>query len=106
MVNFPYCWVITKDRLGDPKAPKATSSNALGLYGPSTAIEAHKVVTLMRGDKFRMYDDDGELYYEGKLLIDRQNPDITLFEPLDDFGFEAGCTGIQYKDENGVWCWL
>ena len=41
--------------------------------------------------KFRMYDDDGELYYEGC------SDDDSSFDPLDDFGMpNAGCTEIKY----------
>ena len=51
--------------------------------------------------KFRMLDDDGELYYEG------YSDDDSSFDPLDDFGTpNAGCTEIQYKDEKGKWSTL
>lgn len=40
---------------------------------------------------FRMYDDDGELYYSGWAKPD------TEFDPLEDFGTpNAGCTSISY----------
>ena len=45
--------------------------------------------------KFRMYDDDGELYYEG------YSNDDSSFDPLDDFGMpNAGCADIRYKNKN------
>lgn len=47
--------------------------------------------------RFRMLDDDNEIYYEGRCTP------ATEFEPLDDFGrANAGCTSIQYR-EDGMW---
>jgi len=41
--------------------------------------------------KFRMFDDDGELYYEGYSI------DNSSFDPMDDFGTpNAGVTEIKY----------
>jgi hypothetical protein len=48
-----------------------------------------------------MYDDDGELYYEGYSLAGSD------FGPLWDFGMpNAGCTGIKYKGKSGKYEWL
>jgi hypothetical protein len=48
--------------------------------------------------EFRMYDDDGELYYSG-----RMNQYVDGFEPLDDYGMpNAGATELRYL-ENGTW---
>ncbi len=48
--------------------------------------------------EFKMYDDDGELYYEGKT-----NYNYT-FAPLDDFGMpNAGCTDIKYIYDGNKW---
>ena len=47
---------------------------------------------------FRLYDDDGILYYEGRMC---PNCD---FEPLDDYGTpNAGCTRIDVQSNNGQW---
>jgi hypothetical protein len=47
------------------------------------------------GDEFKLYDDDGELYYVGRIVGDFEG-----FEPLDDFGTpNAGCTRIDIKGE-------
>jgi hypothetical protein len=49
--------------------------------------------------KFRMYDDDGNLYYEGVIDEDAANP----FGPLDDFGRpNDGCTTL-YTFERMKW---
>ena len=50
-------------------------------------------------ERFRLLDDDGEIYYEGFLIGDE-------FAPLDDFGEpNAGCTSIQVQ-ENGAWVYV
>lgn len=42
-------------------------------------------------ESFKMFDDDGELYYTGYAKKDVD------FDPLDDFGLpNAGCTRIHY----------
>jgi len=46
--------------------------------------------------RFRMYDDDDILYYQGQCTEE-------AFDPLDDFGMvNAGCTRIDYENDNGV----
>lgn len=92
-----YGWVITKDYIED--------GHANGTMGPKwvTLSEEH---IRKHGKKFRMYDDDGELYYEG-YNIENEDPgpfeSDPGFEPLDDFGMpNAGCTYIEYL-ENGKW---
>jgi len=47
--------------------------------------------------KFRLLDDDGEVYYKGR------SSDNSSFAPLDDYGMpNAGCTEIQYLN-HGKW---
>lgn len=45
---------------------------------------------------FRLFDADGELYYEGLSAIKDS------FDPLDDEMYNTGCTEIHYF-ENGKW---
>ncbi|MDR2065425.1 MAG: hypothetical protein LBP85_06940 [Prevotellaceae bacterium] len=45
---------------------------------------------------FRLYDDDGELYYEG-LSVENES-----FEPLDEEQPNSGVTEIHYLN-NGKW---
>lgn len=42
--------------------------------------------------RFRLLDDDGEVYAYGKASKE-------TFAPLDAYMYEYGCTEIQYKDE-------
>lgn len=91
--NKPWGWIIDVDHMPEPGAKPGTNANAVGVIGPSH----------YKGDgsecryRFRMYDDDGNLYYEG-----RAN-DI-CFDPIDDFGEpNAGCTRIDFRNEEGTW---
>jgi len=90
-------WIITRDRIADPAAKPGTNSNAVGVCGPGS----------YEGDftecvhKFRMLDDDGEVYYDG--LCDSCDDENAL-GPLDDFGEpNAGCTTIQYFVKGKGW---
>jgi len=83
-----YFWTIDKDHI---------EGTANGLSLGSIDID-----TTTPGEHFRMFDDDGELYYEGTIWGDYDG-----FEPLDDFGMpSAGCTGIKYRNDKGEWEWL
>ena len=99
-----YGWIITKDLLWD-KDPILNKEydirNDKGTIGPSgTILDKGTIVTM--GKKFRMKDDDGEIYYEG-MIFETDKTETTGFEPLDDFGEpNAGCTSIEYL-ENGKW---
>ena len=87
-----YAWAITKDHIENGVTE--------GLTGPANGeLDYNAIVTHPHKQKFRMLDDDGELYYEGYLVGGDG------FEPLDDFGMPgAGCTTIQYKNKNtGAW---
>ena len=52
---------------------------------------------------FRLYDDDGELYYSGR-SDDRDSE--KAFAPLDWAMRHAGCTEIKYQEGNGLWLTL
>lgn len=108
-------WIITKDKIADKEAPAGTNLNAKGLIGPSIASERDRKRLLAgEGRKFRMLDDDGEIYYYGRIL---EHSDCTEeYEsgfygqdsecaPFDNFGrHNAGCTQLEYKNpETGKW---
>ena len=105
----PYAWLITKDHVADKEASLMTNSNSLGAVGPCGITQAQ--IDLLVGIhlgisaddstiRFRMYDDDNILYYEG-IMIGK----YTELEPLDDFGMpNAGCTRIDtYNTKTGNW---
>lgn len=72
-------WTITKDIINDGECTGETSGN----------VEKCKF-------KFRLLDDDEEVYFEGL------SGNSSSFSPLDGFGVAFGCTDIQYF-ENGKW---
>lgn len=87
-------WIITVDHISEGKY------SAVGRIGPQSATLDEKAIRAHPDrQRFKMYDDDRELYYEG-LLIGGDG-----FEPLDDFGTpNAGCSYITYKDtDSGEW---
>lgn len=45
---------------------------------------------------FRLFDDDGILYFEGEASEKE-------FGPLDWASYDSGCTSIQYLNGPGVW---
>lgn len=84
-------WRITKDHIAEPGATAGTNQNAAGLVSRMFSPEAPLP------QKFKMYDDDGKLCYEGEAGAEAD------FQPLDDFGMpNAGCTRIDYLIE-GKW---
>lgn len=105
-----YAWIINKDHTADETSgPEGTNMNAVGVMGPSDAPELmcqalegnHELLEGWTAFPFKMYDDDGELYYEGHYICDDGEPD---FGPLDDFGApNAGATEIRYKNAAGKW---
>jgi len=51
--------------------------------------------------RFRLKDDDGEVYFLGFFSGDWESEDG--FGPLDNFGAGWGCTSIEYRNERGAW---
>ncbi len=105
-----YGWVITRDVLFDEDKLEEVDpsdgdelNNEAGAHGPRDAVLTREQI-LEHGVEFQMFDDDEELYYEGKIAwaVDYEAGDG--FEPLDDFGRpNAGCTEIRYRDTAGEW---
>lgn len=91
-----YAWIITHDLLFDPKQPELGESE-VGTAGPRGATEA-ELAKAKRGRAFAMYDDDGTLYYRGRIWTQVEPGTETDFAPLYDFGTpNAGCTEIRYN---------
>ena len=101
-----FAWVITKDHLYNSDNP--VTSDEAGTIGPSESPDelsdmlgenGHIDPRLVRTFKFRMYDDDGILYYTGKLITKSDDPsEEALYAPLADFGGpNSGAVLIKYK---------
>ena len=98
-------FLITRDLI----MRKDEEGYGFGVQGPSDAQQD----TLDRlaageGRAFRMLDDDGVVYYHGRMLEDdrEQTWDATEweFQPLFCYGTpNAGAVTIQYRDESGAW---
>jgi hypothetical protein len=88
-----YAWIIDKDHVND------NADN--GLIGPYDAYsERYALEQPDVGERFRMYNDDEVLCYEGRIIGNWRSG----FEPLDDYGAaNAGCTRISYQRPNGGW---
>jgi len=86
-----YAWKIDKDIID-----RNHHKDLIGPRGTSGNLEND--INSGKGEKFRMFDDDMNLYYEGRITGGYDG-----FEPLDDFGQpNAGCTSIEYL-KNGKW---
>jgi hypothetical protein len=93
-MSATYRWKITTDRIGD--------NYSVGLEGPGDAPET--IPAHWECDRFRMLDDDGEVYYHGVVYAEDLDSEEACFGPLDDFGTpNAGCTIIQRRNEAGEW---
>ena len=79
-------WSITVDHIDD--------GEAVGMGEGKLGKNPHKL------ERFKLFDDDDELYYEG-VARDLE----TGFEPLDWAEYNAGCTKIKYL-EDGKWVTL
>lgn len=90
-----YAWVIDYDHL-DNKNVKV-----LGPRNISAKLEDE--LEHGKGEQFRLYDDDGELYYSGRIVGFYDG-----FEPLYDYGQpNAGAVRIDYQNkEDNSWSTL
>lgn len=90
--NLRCGWIITKDHLAAPG-----EKSAVGVMGPRESRADPKFL-LEHGKAFRLLDDDGEVYYEGR-WNGLEGNDADAFGPLHDFGLpNAGATTLQYWD--------
>lgn len=109
-----YAWIIDKDHTANEGDEPGTNMNAVGIMGPRDAPDEY-LEWLKAGTSdlpvaggvgltvlhFRMYDDDGELYYTGRYISNDGEPE---FGPLDDYGApNAGATHIEFKNAKGEW---
>jgi hypothetical protein len=79
-------WIITKDHCKTEYDPRDQTGTQ------SVNFDEAKAASLVH--RFRMYDDDDVLCYEG---LANTNDSAAAFGPLDDFGTpNAGCTSIFY----------
>lgn len=93
-----YAWTIDTDHLYDPMDDMPDEA---GTTGPRAATSAD-LARLADGEGwvFRMYDDDGILYYSGRLVVSgdtTREDEEAMFGPLQDFGTpNAGAVTIRW----------
>ena len=72
------------------------------VLGKSKDFDANKFAT-QPTIKFRLLDDDGEVYFYGLMTKIRYNdyddPGISPFDPLDMYRYSYGCTEIHFFNE-------
>lgn len=79
-----YGWVIDRDHI------EMKAKSVMGPRNIAPKIE-EQLKTTKNGQKFQLFDDDGNLYYSGRIIGEYDG-----FEPLDDYGEPAaGCTEIK-----------
>jgi hypothetical protein len=95
-------FIITKSKVEDDTFGKLVDIEPKVRYVESDDERAR----LLKGEgtHFKLYDDDGELYYTGKFLGDADSEEA--FEPLDWAGNYAGCTYIKYRQKDGTYAVL
>lgn len=96
--NTPdYTWVIT---WANPEVfPGMEQAEEIGTAGPYGTTDEMVAYAKKHGETFKMYDDDGEHYYTGKIVHFAEGQTEEGFEPLSDYGTaNAGATEIRYKN--------
>lgn len=105
-MSSTYGWIITWGN------PEIGLDDAEGIRGPHDMPLINELdmpqATLSDLIEFKMFDDDGEHYYTGRLWLDDERTDVwteaeeeEAFGPLYDFGQpDSGCTEIRYKLNN------
>ena len=107
-------FIITKDKIASAEDREArpnggSNLHAINLIGPRSASERDEArLRAGEGVAFRLLDDDGEVYYEGRRLEESDADETYTMQPelapLDCFGApNAGCTTQQEKNQEGKW---
>lgn len=117
-----YAWIIDRDHLAEAELRNGgkAEDNAKGTIGPRDAPDwacdvlqraggHNAALAALRANgatvrRFKMYDDDGELYYTGRLISDDVYDDAG--RPLDDYGTpNAGAVSIRYAGHPELDCY-
>ncbi len=104
-MSATYGWIIDRETVSNEKdetvAPAHRTKSRAGWVGPRDITpETEQQLRNGAGQQFRMYDDDGNLYYEGRYLGPN---DETAFGPLTDLGTpDAGAVRIDYNEQGKV----
>ena len=91
-----YAWTIDKDYIDLFDVGLLVTENM-------SVDAAKELLKDGRGLKFKLYDDDKNLDYEGRMVGDFEG--VGDFDPLDWAMGRVGSTGMKIYDE-GKWEWL
>lgn len=97
MTARPYGWVITRNYTDDDDAP---------VLGPrNMGLELRRRLERGEGKHFRLRDGDGNLDYEGRIIVSPEDDGgELLFKPLDWAKNDNGSTSIEYlNDQTHEW---
>jgi len=99
-MNCQKGWIVTKDKITEQNEKGNYITIPVSVIGPHGCELTEK--ELKKGYPFLMFDDDGNLCYSGFLVGDKESEEG--FWSLDHYGTpNAGCTYIQYKNDEGKW---
>ena len=91
----PYAWHIDRSFIEDSNFGSPCEVSITGPGNPALDPSLEQQLIDGHGENFKMHDDDGNLYYTGRIV-----GDFDGLEPLDDFGMpNAGCTHIDINGE-------
>ena len=82
-------WIITADHID-------TNSHGVGDDENGKRVQTFVTAGDALSYDFRLYDDDGTLYYEGR-TNDINEDEERAFAPLDWARYKAGCTYMTYR---------
>lgn len=94
-------WIVDNDLINDITEELVMDREGVHSkdYDPVAFMEKDRV-------QWRVKDDDGEIYYEGRMTKERLNSaGEAAFGPLDFAMADAGATSMEYY-ENGEWVQL
>jgi hypothetical protein len=93
-------WIITRDLLFEDTPNTGNTKSRAGVHSAD-----YDEARFARADtlEIRLLDDDGEVYYEGRITRRRlEGAEDRAFEVLDWAMADAGCTELQFYDK-GRW---
>lgn len=104
-MTAPYVWLITDDEIAAPgeRDDGSTAGPAHISAGLEKAVRSDSLPIGFSRAVFRMCDDDGVLYYRGRMFYrhDLEGTEDQVFAPLAEFGLpNAGCTRIAWNDDD------
>lgn len=110
-----YAWIIDTDHLAraERRLTGRCEDDAKGRTGPRDAPDDMLAVLNGTADNrsgwdmftFKMHDDDGILYYTGRLIADDSASEAACYAPLGDFGDpNAGCVSVTYPGHKDMDC--